>query len=439
MGEYAMKAAGVAYLPKEPAEEDDEYKNRLARSTFINYFERTLQTAAGKVLSRPINLVGADDILKVWSEDIDLEGNHLDQFLKTVFIDGLAYGVTYILVDSLASATPNRTVADDRAQGIRPYFVHVPNKRLINWRFERVNGRYKLTLAVIDESGMVPDGEFDEKFVNRVRVLRPGSYQVIQREPDPNPVKAKEGKTVDVVVEEGPYGDTIPLVPFYTNRTGRFEAHPPLHNLATLNLRHYQSKSDQNNILKVARVPSIVWKRSSPVGDTEPQRTIALGGNQSFEIGPDEELGFLEHTGAAIEAGQDDLNDLEEQMTKVGFQLVARDTSGDVTATENTLNSAEAHAALTAYAENFKDTVELALKHMVEMGGEPNIEPEVTITKDFASTSTATDVPLLLQLFSTGVIDAPTLVAEAKRRGLLGEDVIVSNAVVVPVANTAIQ
>src|SRR6185295_4553940 len=99
------------------------------------------------------------------------------------------------------------------------------------------------------------------------------------------------------------------LAPVYLNRTGFMTGEPPLEELADLNVAHWQSSSDQRNILTVARVPILFG--------------TGIEGNEKLEIGassmirtsdPNAKLTYVEHTGAAIGAGERDLERLEFQM-----------------------------------------------------------------------------------------------------------------------------
>jgi hypothetical protein len=169
--------------------------------------------------------------------------------MRTVGEDAIAHGVSFVMVDLPKSQTANRTLKSDKEEGIRPYLIHVPEKRLINFRFRP--GTSVLTMVVIDETGYVPDGDFGERWVEKVRVIRPGAYEVISRTPDPN----NKDKFTYERLETGPAPATLHVYAVYANKTGMFLGASPLQNLAELNLRHWQSQSDQNNILKFARVP----------------------------------------------------------------------------------------------------------------------------------------------------------------------------------------
>jgi hypothetical protein len=107
---------------------------------------------------------------------------------------------------------------------------------------------------------------------------------------------------------------------------------PPLLDLAFLNVKHWQSQSDQDNILHVARVPILAI-----IGADEDDQ-IKIG-QQAVKVPLNGDIKFVEHTGKAIEAGHDSLEKLELQMIQTGAELLVM-KPGQRTATESN-NEAE--------------------------------------------------------------------------------------------------
>lgn len=424
-GTEAMREAGETYLPMEPREDTASYGRRLARSTLYNQFDRTLNACLGKVLAKPIVYPDASETVKAWIEDIDMADSHLDVFSREWFKDGVANGVSYALVDAPKPIKiEGRNAADDSAENIRPYLVHVPAQAVIGWRHSTILGRQVLTQVRIEENVMVPDGEFGERLAERVRVLEIGSWRVFEKKVTESKLNGKTTKQVEeILVDQGttdlPF---IPLVAFYTNKTGPMTAQPPLANLAYLNLRHWQSYSDQCNILKVVRIPMLARTVAQGIqGDDEGTEVVVSAGSYT-ELVSGEKLEWVEHNGAAISSGRQDLMDIQDAMEKAGYQMTARETSGDVTATETSVNAAEAHAALQTMALNFQDSLEIALKYMCMMGNLDE-EPSVIVNKEFGATASATDMQTLLQMHKDKLLTRKTALAESKRRGILSEDV----------------
>lgn len=418
-GTQAMRIAGKTYLPQEAAERDADYMNRLHRSVLFNQLDRTIQACVGKILSKPLSFQGTTPEIDRWIENIDLDNTHLDRFVRQWAHDGIANGVSYCLVDAPPSDKPRseRTLKDDIDEGNRPYLSFIPAKSVIGWRFLPTRGAPTLSQVRILQEIKVPDGPFGEKIEQRVLVLEIGLWSVYSLQE--NPDKTSDQKTIDVLEQVGETGlDYIPLVPFYTNKIAQFEALPPLAALAELNLRHWQSYSDQCNILKVARIPILARTGTMNNDDHEP---MVLSSGSSIELGTGEDIKWVEHNGNAITAGRQDLLDIQDQMEKCGFSLTARETSGDVTATENSLSAAESHAALQMFALNLQDAIETCLKIMCDMAN-IDAEPSVIVNKEFGASLNASDMPLLLQMREKGDIRQETVLQEAKRRGLLSED-----------------
>ena len=83
---YEMRRAKIEFLPREEAESDMNYENRLRRSVLFNAFGKTVKDMTGKVFSRPV--IFGEDVpanIKEYAENIDLAGRHLNVFAKDIF------------------------------------------------------------------------------------------------------------------------------------------------------------------------------------------------------------------------------------------------------------------------------------------------------------------------------------------------------------------
>src|SRR5690606_23373074 len=143
-------------------------------------------------------------------------------------------------------------------------------------------------------------------------------------------------------------------------RTGLMECKPPLADLAHLNVEHWQSKSDQRNVLTVSRFPILA------AAGVPADQKVTIGPNNFLTT--DDVQGkwyYVEHTGAAIAAGQTDLESLEDQMATYGAEYM-RKRPGDETATGRALDSAESSSYLAATVRDFQDCVELAMQYTAD-------------------------------------------------------------------------
>lgn len=416
-GTAAMRKAGERLLPKWPNEDPAAYKARRDTATLFPAFRRTVSVMVGKPFSKELNL--GDDVpamIKEWASDIDREGVSLHVFAAEMMAEALAYGVAGILVEAPKPIQPSGQIvtrAQQAAAGVRPYFVRVMHRQILGWRAESVNGARRLTQLRLAESATVDDGPYGEKTVERVRVLTPGSWEVWEKAE----TKAANGEDQWSPVDSGQTGlQLVPFVPLYGWRMGFMQGESPLLDLAHLNVKHWQSQSDQDTILHTARVPILA------IVGADDKTSLTIGGSSAVNIPAGGDIKWVEHSGASIDAGQKSLEALEEQMIQAGAELLVK-KPGQRSATESQ-NDAEANKSdLQRITEGFEDSLDQALQIMADYanlgsGG------HVSLFKDFgAATLSDASAQLLVSMAQAGQISDETLIEEMKRRGILSPDV----------------
>lgn len=410
-GTYAIRESHDEFLPKHPAESREDYAVRVKRSVLTNYYAMTIKYLVGKAFSKP--LVLQDDVppqIKEWCEDIDLQGTHINSFAPSLFYDVLGMGFGAILVD-YTRTTPGLSLAEERAIGARPYMVSVPAQSLIGVRTGTRGS--DIQMARIKEVTVEPDGEYGEETVKRIRVLYPGGYQLHEE-------KRMNGENSYFVVEEGPMSiGRVPLVPVYGLKMSAWSGKSPVLDLAFKNVQHYQIDSDYDNALRVASFPLLAV--SGYDADRDP--SIVVGPQKVLTTqDPNGRFYYVEHSGAALGAGRQRLEDLKADMATMGLQMLMPQASGAVTATEAQVKYAESTSDLQRMAFDFKDSIENALQLMAEWiglpdGGSVELRGQFTLPRD-----AATEAQALISLRSAGEITSKTLLSELKRRNFLPDD-----------------
>lgn len=413
-GTEAMRTAGTTYLPQEAAESKEAYSARLARSFLFNAFGKTVEDMTGKVFTKPIVLV--DDVpeqLRTFAENIDQAGRHLNVFARDVMLDAFQPGIGFILTDMPPALPEGSTLADEQAAGNRPYLVYIPVERVLGWKSTNVGGAEMLTQFRFTETVSEPNGEFAEKEIEQIRVLEPGKWRTFRKSDKP-----VAGKSVWVEHDNGntdPIKDRIPITPVYIKRSGFMTGMPPLAKLAELNVAHWQSSSDQRNILHVARVPILFG-----AGFSE-EATVEVGASRMVRTSdPNAKLTYVEHTGAAIDSGAKDIKEIELQMQAMGLQLLIDDPGGQ-SATGEIRDDAKENSPLAMMAGALGDALEASLAFMAEFAGLGKDGGSVVVNTDFGISTM--DVPQVITAFSASLIDAQTAVDELKRRAFLSDSV----------------
>lgn len=420
-GTDAMRAAGAKYLPRFMAETAVNHLARINRSVLFNATKKTVIDMTGRVFAKPI-VLGKDvpeQLVKI-AENVDNAGRHLNVFARDAFFDGLQTGIGFIFVEMPKALQPGQgtgrdgevTKADEATH--RPYLTYFAVEDLIGWKSGVVDGALVLTQARLRERVVVADGPFATKVVSQIRVLSRGGWET-WREAIDGPDKGKW-----VRFDEGTTSiDYIPLVPVYLNRTGFFTGAPPLKDLADLNVAHWQSASDQRNILTVARVPILF---ATGVSAEDP--ALEIGASSMVRASnPEATMQYVEHTGAAIGAGERDLHSLVMQMQAMGLQLLIEDQAGQ-TATGELRDNSKENSSLSAMVSGLQDALEAAFGVMADylsLGRDAGGSLEVN--HDFGLTGRLGDIQYLTQAVLAEKIDNETYIDELKRRGALSDAV----------------
>lgn len=433
-GTRAMREAERDLLPQHPYETNKSYENRLSSTVLDNYTARTLNTLVGKAFKEPPKPgEKCPEAIVTFLEDVDDAGTGLVPFAREWFRAGVREAVTHVLVDMQLAAPRTdglaRTKADDAKQGLRPYWRAITACDMLDYQVGKVtmpDGSVKVapTLIRFRDDTVVPSGRFGQQLVKRRKVLR-HEGNVVTWELWELQTGPRGGKPKWVEVENGLYGlPLIPVATFYTDRTGPGEGRPQLTDLAELNVRHWQSTSDQTNILTVTRFPILA---ASGVRDAEGQGdagTLVVGPNKFLTTpDPQSKVYYVEHTGAAVETGENELLRLEKAMSAYGAQFMEKGAQGPETASGRVLDEGEAISPLQAWGLDFKDCLELAgwytalwmkMPETTEVPFEFKIEPAVD--------PTGQDMQAIDAARGRKDISRKAWVTEAQRRGILSDD-----------------
>ncbi len=219
--------------------------------------------------------------------------------------------------------------------------------------------------------------------------------------------------------------DAIPWVTFYTGRTGFMTAKPPLIELAHLNVKHWQSQSDQDNILHVIRVPILVRIGIQTQYDNQGKvipPEFKVGTGQLTDLPKDGDLKYVEHTGQAVESGRTALQDLINEMRMAGAKLLTPDKSSTKTATQAEEEAAQELSPLARMAHHFGDCLAQLLQFMADyrgLGDGGTVEMRGNFDVDYMP---EVSLPTLVSMANAGMISKETLFTEMQRRGVISDE-----------------
>lgn len=357
-GTGRMRECAETYLPKFPLEDKDVYKARLNSSKLHPALKETIKKIIGRFFPDP--LTPNDDIptnLLPLIDSVDSGDQDLTMYCARWAECAIKYGMAFTMVD-MPYVEGAKTAADTK--GSRPYFSLIKPASIIGWRMGKIKVddeiKKGLTQLRVLEGEEVNDGAFGVKTVDIIKVYEIGKWTSYKQDKDNKWVKHRDG-TMDL-----PF---IPLVPYYTNRVKNMVAIPPLLELAYLNISHWQSQSDQDNILHIARVPILTRTGASKKPSLDSNGNVVedktpLGTSFIIELPSEATMGYVEHTGAAIEAGRQSLVDLENLMEQSGAQLLKAD-GAIKTATQAGEDNAKGRSSLGMWVVALEDAIKQTL------------------------------------------------------------------------------
>ena len=145
------------YLRKYLAEENDgfnEYAKRLATTPLDNHCRSVIDTYTSFIWretpQREFGSLANNPALELFLKDADLEGRSYDAVMREATTLANVYGHVLLMLDKPASEAA--TLAQELAEGIRPYLVVITPENIIDWEWERKsNGRYEITMLKLKE------------------------------------------------------------------------------------------------------------------------------------------------------------------------------------------------------------------------------------------------------------------------------------------------
>jgi hypothetical protein len=364
-GTWAMRNSGTSYLPAWPAEELNEWTDRLEQAVLYAAYRKAVNGLTGKVFNKPIQIVDAKNqaLSDEWTLNVDRQGHDFNTYMRDLFRRGLGHGKVHSLVEMPEAAVDENgnpiqlTAADEsKPDAPRPYLVQFDWTDAIGWR---QGEDQKLNQVRLVQSTEEDVGDFQVEAVERVRVLEPGVWGVYSL--------PKRNRATWLLEESGFTSvPEITLSTFYSNRTGFMRGIPYLEDVGFLNVAHWQSYSDQRINLHIARV--VAWfaagfnKDELNIDSLGPGLLFAAADNQA-------KLELVETTGKGLEMGWTDLEKLEMAMEVLALEpLVKR--GGTETATAKKIDAEEARSPLQAMATDLERVANEQLRWMEAYGGE---------------------------------------------------------------------
>jgi len=409
-GTEYLRDNSEAFLPLEPREDYDAYLSRVNRSVFSPYTQRLVRAATGLILRKPITVLGDPYWTDVFVKDVDGCGSDLDEYARRLLICALTYGHSNTLVD-FPAPTGARSLAEERNQNRRPYWIEVDPANIYGWRLDREVNYGKLIQVRIAEQAVVPEGEFGEKVFDQIRVIEPGQYKIFRKKETTKDMYTQDESFAGnfdspanekdyELVESGEFSlGEIPLVTVYAGKTDTMTSKPPLLDIAYLNLAHFQRQADLIHSLHVASQPLLVME-----GWDDQTKDMAISVNYAMATQPGNKVYYVEPAASAFEAQAAEIQELQLQMATLGISTLSQQKFVAESADARRLDRVDTNSMLSMVSLDLEQKMQKAFNLSADyLGLEP---PEIKISRDFdIDRLIGQDITALTSLFDQQVID----------------------------------
>ena len=335
-----------AYLHRYQLETDAEYARRL-ESTPLNNQCKSIVSLYNSFLfrqepERELGSIAGDSRVEAILEDADLDGRSMDAFMREVSIWSQVFGHCWVAISKPSVSAV--TLADELAQGVRPYLSVYSPLAVTDWLWARqANGSYQLKMV-----------KFLEEIDDTLQVVTEYTETEIVK----TTINVKDKKATNVETEPNELG-RVPFVLVYAERSPvRGIGISVIDDIADQQRAIYNEQSEVYESIRLDTHPSLAATADTDVG-TGAGSLIRLPDNLAPELKPY----ILEFSGAPIEKIYTSINEhvkMIDSMANVGSVrgTEQREQSGVAMETEFQL--------LNARLSSLADNLELAEENIWE-------------------------------------------------------------------------
>jgi len=389
------------YLTQYDLEEDSKYLERLENATLYNFLKKSVDNLSSVLFRKSLKVdykVKNEKFIK----NIDGKGSSLNQFSKEVSREALKDGLAYIWVDS---QRVDQAVSVSNIDNIQPYLKLIKRENVYSKKIVFENGLAVLKQIVFNQTiDVEKDGEDFETVEKEIYIVLTENGGKIW--------SLKDGSK-EVYEEIDSWENTlglVPVIPIYSAKTGFLEADIPLLDLAFMNLKHFNSQSNLDSILRLAAVPvPIVYSDNEFDKNTLKKEGLTIGVNKALAFNDKSKEGFefVEIQGNSIDKLENNLIKIEESMDKMALSVLTSNSFN--TATEAKIADSNSNLFLMDLAMSLEDGLNSAFKIM-ELYIGIKLDITVSINKDFESLGLdAQTIDKYISLKREGLISIDTL------------------------------
>ncbi|NPA63950.1 MAG: phage portal protein [Epsilonproteobacteria bacterium] len=361
------------YIDRYPRESDEKYKARQKVAYYTNLFAPNVTRYIGYIFKNKPVRDSKDDLIRKIFDDCDNMGNSANVFMSSFAKEAKVRGVGLVLVD-MPKELP-ATKKEQLEQRALPYFVSIPPENVTEYKLDRY-GRLEYV-----------------RFTDQIDESQPGEPNIVTVERFYDTQKWEvyvEGE----LKERGEHGlGVCPVLIF--SETGKFPDIGEFTQVAALAKRHYNLKSELDEILRGQTFSILTIQANSP-SDFE----IKLSTDNAILYGKEmTRPAFIAPEAGPANTYQEEIDRIEHLIDKITYNFTTNQAQESGIALEikfQGLNSSLSNFAMRL--EDFEARLfDVACRYL-------GIKNDVTIayTKDFSITDTQKEIGTLEALRELG-------------------------------------
>jgi hypothetical protein len=398
---------------------NDQFFHRSVFAAVAGYTNRGF---VGKIFSKSPTLEVPDELDYV-RYDVNGAGESIYQQSQELVRDVIRIGRAGLLVDF---PTTNGEVsrADILNGKVFATITRYDARDIINWRTERVGSRVKPVLVVLKSTR--PETEADgytlkDKPIRIELALEEGVY--VQREWCQN--EQLEWYIDSEVFPRDGSGASLDYIPFVfvgsEANTTQID-HPPMYDLAKINVGHYNNSAIyEDSVFTVGQVQPWMSGLNQETVDLMKQNNMYVGSGRLIGVPSGERFDFAQASPNML--AREAMMDKVQLMIGLGAMFMQQ---GGVAKTAAQIDGElmAQHSVLSLIAHNVSEAYETALEIAGQfMGVRGEAEYEYNLSQDFIDPKA--DAPMLnavVASFLQGVLPVSDLFAWQKKHGLISSD-----------------
>lgn len=415
-GGEQLRARADRYLIPRQKEPRDVYAERLSRVFYENYAGSIIDWYTATLYRRePVlefsgGFESAQKFFADFTEDCDLKGTSITEFLRLRFVDALVYGRSHMLVDFPRLEKIAGTRAEEDAEGAsRAYLIGYTPEDLINWSVD-AHGNYEwvvlrtshLTKARMEDARWTASTRwayYDRENYRIYEQTRTGEDSIF-------PAAEWADETKDVKLTAAGLHGLAKL-----KRVPLFDLAVPeglwlMNRAGLLQLEHF----NKSNALSWALTMGLF---AMPVIFSERDWNQMVGESYFIQLGPQDKFGWTEPEGKVYQIALENLGMLREEIYRVCYlsQAGGSVSGGDKqSGLSKQWDFSITEQVLRAFGDAVKDCLKRVLKAIVA-AREDGIAVNVTGLDEFEIGDFSAQLADAQQLLALG-IPSPTLKKE---------------------------